>query len=184
MPQLSDSHVRHLNEDFSMEEVRKAVFDMKPLKAPGSDRCPPILKEENASRVELFRPIGLCNTIYKVISKCLVNRLKPILGEFIGEFHNAFFLGRLITDSAMMGHELIQCIKGRRKKDGIFAGLMKENLNKSYDKIRWDFINSILRQMAFPERWIQWIDQCITTVRYTVLVNVDQTEWFSPSAGL
>jgi hypothetical protein len=30
-----------------------------------------------------FRPIILCTVMYKVIFKCMVNRLRPILGDII-----------------------------------------------------------------------------------------------------
>ncbi len=31
-----------------------------------------------------FRPISLCNTIYKIFAKVLVNRIKPFLERIIG----------------------------------------------------------------------------------------------------
>ena len=40
--------------------------------------------------VSQFRPISLCNVIYKVISKIMVNRLKPLMDSLITPFLNAF----------------------------------------------------------------------------------------------
>ncbi|KAK3228704.1 hypothetical protein Dsin_000585 [Dipteronia sinensis] len=45
-PRLSDQKSRFLNAQFSKEQVRKAAFDMKPMKAPGSDGLPAIFYQK------------------------------------------------------------------------------------------------------------------------------------------
>ena len=44
-----------------------------------------IPKIKNPQKITDYRPISLCNVIYKLISKVLENRLKKILHEVINE---------------------------------------------------------------------------------------------------
>lgn len=62
-----------------------------------------------------FRPISQCNVIYKVISKLLVNRLKPFMDSIIIPYQNALIQGRNITDNILIAHVILDML---RKKKG------------------------------------------------------------------
>jgi hypothetical protein len=53
-----------------------------------------VLKVENPSCMDDFRPISCCNVIYKCISKVLAARLKTILPDVINHSQSAFVPGR------------------------------------------------------------------------------------------
>lgn len=107
----------------------------------------------NTSRPESvaeFRTISLCNTSYKIISKCLVRRLKTIMKEITGDFQNAFIPGRLLSDNCHMAHGMMNSMK-RMKKEKRMAAVLKVDLNKAYERISWDFLEKTPSNNAIPE---------------------------------
>jgi hypothetical protein len=67
-----------------------------------------------------FRPISLCNLVYKVISKVIANIIKPILSKFLSEEQLGFLGGRQIQDAIGTTHECIHSIKKNNKKALLF----------------------------------------------------------------
>ena len=64
-----------------------------------------IPKVKNPELVSEFRPISLCNVLYKIFSKILANRLKKILPHIITENYSTFTKNRLITDNILLAFE-------------------------------------------------------------------------------
>ena len=93
-----------------------------------------IPKIKNPVKVSDYRPISLCNFIYKIIAKVLANRLKQVLPHIISPTQSAFVPGRLITDNVLVAYEALHMMHGPKKgKNGTLA--MKLDINKVYDKV-------------------------------------------------
>ena len=94
-----------------------------------------ILKVKSPVRVSKFHPIALCNTLYKIISKVLANRLKKILPSVISESQSAFQSSKAISDNILVAFETLHHMKSlKSKKTGFMA--MKLDMSKAYDKDR------------------------------------------------
>lgn len=84
--------------------------------------------------VHHFRPISLCNVIYKIISKLLVNRLKPFMDSLSTHFQNAFIRGRNVTDNILIAHEIFNILR-KMKRRKMFYGALKIDISKVYDRV-------------------------------------------------
>jgi hypothetical protein len=142
-----------------------------------------IPKTDQPETLKDFRPISLCTVMYKVLAKCIVNRLRPILGELISINQSAFVPGRLITDNALVAFECLHFMEQNTNPEKRFSDY-KLDLSKAYDRVDWDFLRKTLQRMGFAHRWIDWIMSCVTTVRYMVKFNGTLLDAFSPSRGL
>ncbi|KAJ9682407.1 hypothetical protein PVL29_018343 [Vitis rotundifolia] len=120
-------------------------------------------KKGGAKDLKDFRSISLVGSLYKL----LANRIKKVMGKVISEPQNAFVEGRQILDAVLIANEAVDS----RLKSNQGSVMCKLDIEKTYDHVCWKFLLVVLKKMGFGERWIKWIEWCISTVRFFVLIN-------------
>lgn len=80
-----------------------------------------IPKVQQPEYIKEFRPISLCTVAYKLITKVLVNRLRPLLDKIVGPMQSSFIPGRQAADNVFIAQEMIHTIKRSKSKLGLIA---------------------------------------------------------------
>ena len=83
-------------------------------------------------------------------------------------------------DALLIANEVID-FWHKCKEKGLICKL---DIEKAYDSINWNFLMKVLHKMGFGSRWMEWIWWCISTAKFSVLVNGVPTGNFSNSRGL
>ena len=110
-----------------------------------------IPKKKNPEYASEFRPISLCNVLYKIFSKVLANRLKRILPKIITKHQNAFTKGRFISDNILVAFESLHSMQKHIGNDDFMV--IKLDISKAYDRVEWPYLEVVMRIMGFTEQW-------------------------------
>lgn len=133
--------------------------------------------------INQLRPISYCNFLYKVITKVMVSRLKPLTNSLVTPKQIAFVGNRLIQDNLVVAHEAFHFLKQRSGSKG--RGLaVKIDMNKAYDRVEWPFLEATLLKLGFDPTWVSRVMILVSTVSYSYQVNGFQTRKIRPKRGL
>lgn len=78
-----------------------------------------IAKVFKPKKLTEFRPISLCNVLFKTITKTMVLRLKKVMPKLIGPAQSSFIPGRVSTNNIVVVQEAVHSMRRKRvEKDG------------------------------------------------------------------
>ena len=137
-----------------------------------------IPKKGGAKDLRYFRLISLMGGLYKWLAKVLANKLKKVEGKVVTKAQGAFVEGRQILDAVLIANEAIDLILENNEYD-ILCTL---DVEKAYGRMDWSIL-VIMQKMGFGDKWVVWIQWCISTTSFSVLVNDIPLGFFSKTQG-
>ncbi|XP_028551639.1 uncharacterized protein LOC114579886, partial [Dendrobium catenatum] len=140
-----------------------------------------ILKVQNAKECSKFRPICLCQMVYKLAASMILNIIKSCLPKVISQYQGAFVSGRSISDNCLIAREITRKMKSLVVKLGFF--LLRLDMEQAYDSMCWETLNQVLMLAGFPEKLIQLIMQCVSNPKYSIMINGKRTNWINARCG-
>jgi mannosylglycoprotein endo-beta-mannosidase len=126
-----------------------------------------IPNKEGAEDVRDFRPISLIHTIAKIITKVLALRLAPLLGQLISTTQSAFIKKRSIHDNFLYVRNLTR----RFHRTKTPALLLKLDISKAFDSVRWHYLISLMQRRGSLTRWQNWITTPLSSSTSRVMLN-------------
>lgn len=97
-----------------------------------------ILKKVGVETISQYRPISLCNVLYKIITKTIVIRLRHAMQILVKQNQVSFIASRNIADNIIITQEAVHTMRTTKGKKGWMV--VKVDLEKAYDRVRWDFL--------------------------------------------
>ena len=110
--------------------------------------------EKDKRYLSNWRPITLLDTLYKIISGCVAERIKPVLNSLINPDQKGFVAGRYIGEVVRTTFDTIEYAK-ENNVSGLFLLIDYE---KAYDSISFSCILKCLDVFNFSKDITKWIN--------------------------
>lgn len=108
----------------------------------------------------------MCNVLYKIISKVLVNRLKSHLPHIVAENQNAFISGKLISD-IVVAHEIFHSLKSRKRQANSYISVKTDSTKNMIalngDLYRKQYSVWDIEKSGFGGSWLAYLSSPIQT---------------------
>jgi hypothetical protein len=131
-------------------------------------------KVNQVERIQQFRPIYLLNVSFKIFTKVATIRLNTVADHVVRPSQTAFMQVRNILDGVVILHEAAHKLH-TKKLNGV---ILKLDFEKTYDKVKWSFLQQTLRMKGFSPEWHALINDFVSGGSVAIRVNDDTGRYF------
>ena len=121
--------------------------------------------DKDKTLLKNWRPLTLLNSLYKLISGCLAERMKPHLDSIVNGDQKGFVSGRYIGEAIRSTYDIMQWAINNNKT-GV---LLLIDFEKAYDSLSFSYIKKCLNFFNFGEIMINWVD--ILLHNFSAVIN-------------
>ena len=111
----------------------------------------PIYKKGHRFDCSNYRGITLLNSAYKILSRILFQRLRPLQEVFVGEYHCGFQVGRSTTDQRFT----LKKIFDKFREHNLQTHHLFIDFKAAYDTVKRNEVWRIMLEPGFPTQLIK-----------------------------
>ena len=121
----------------------------------------------------------LLDTVYKIASGTIANRIKLVLDKIISKDQTGFIKGRCIGENTRLVYDMLQ----HTEQNDTPGLLLLINFEKALDSLSWSFIQKALKFLNFGYSIRRWIKVFYNGISSAVIQNGNLSSFFSISHG-
>ena len=124
-------------------------------------------KDLPKNKLNNWRPISLTNTDYKILAKCLANRVGRVIEKVVSEDQVGYIKGRNVATSLRTINDIIN-FWNLKNRPGFLLAL---DFKKAFDSISKKFMLGAFKKFGFGTDLIQWINVLFKDTRSSIIYN-------------
>ena len=124
-------------------------------------------KGKDKKLIKNLRPLTLLNTLYKIASGVMVERIKSVLPSIISKDQYSFMKGKQAADLIEITREIIKDAKVQKKNLSIFA----IDFSAAFDNVTYKAIIDALYRRGFGKNFTTNVATLLTNNRSRIMVN-------------
>jgi len=140
----------------------------------------PIHKKGDKQVCSNYRGVALLDTAYKVLSYYILDRIKPLTEQVVGDYQCGFRKNRSTTDQIFIIRQLFQKSWEYNKE----LLVIFVDFQKAYDSIDRTSITEILKHFNFPRKIVHLVEASIRQTKVRVKVGNTTSRMVEVRTGL
>ena len=137
-------------------------------------------KELPKNKLQNWRPISLTNADYKLLARCLSNRVSNVIDSIISEDQVGYIKGRNVSTTLRTIDDLVE-YWNLKDKPGILLAL---DFQKAFDTISKSFMLTAFKRFGFGPDLQQWVKVLFANTRSSIIYNGWISEHFDVQRGI